>query len=490
MRGRSLLSFCALRDRSPCFVIPIFSVPGRNAVCVQDLDAFGRVARFLPFEPNHFHPVPVLAAAASVEVGDMGILGFWYEDSEVFVGTAQQLREYLSSITEGDLPEFVAVEAMTLLGHEGRLAKVATRAATLLADDRARKSLITRVMARRRVEERQQELQRLCEEEREDQLSNVLKRLEMAMSSAEWVPEWRRALIRFGARDELCSIAEWRLIAIGLDDFEGSILATLLDRWVEPFRDKDLPYRWLDDHINDDQNWFPVWIRMKNRYYWRNERLAQQGISYLQSFFEKADKSRQFSWDKMNIWHRLWREDVDSARLLAFIDRMPTVKYNIDHFMEIIVVDLMHSKQELSWVKDLVSEWLKVPKPTNAWVAIFIESYGQHRNSAHLAAGVHWLERLGRGSNQWIKLWQSLQSHLTFDDWTSLAEEWLLTARTDLRSWFDVFSLLHTSRGMFVTERVRAAAQRWLATRNMKKRFALIGDVAKTPDERLHTEHS
>jgi hypothetical protein len=482
--GRTLLSYSALTRNFPCFVIPVFSVPGKNAVCVQDLDAFGKVARFVPFEPDHFHTVPMMATPHTVDIGEAGLLGFWENEDHLVVGTAKELKAYLLTVDEEEMPVFAALEAMTLVGDERRLAKVAKRAATLIADDRARTSLKDRVLSRRIVEEKQKENQRAREEEQASLLSEALSHLEVALPAEEWVKNWRQVLTEFGNREELRGIAEWRLTTSGLEEHEGQVLVTLFARWPSPLRNPRYIYEWLRKNFKDSQNWSTIWTFSQGRFWPNDSEHHDLAIDYLEYSLNQGDETF-FGWSKLSLWRRLWRYDEARERLIEIARGILSFDHHHDEYMESIASHLMRVRTDLPWLREIISAWLLTPRPTNVWVAMFIEYTRRHMEDAHEHAGFEWLQRLGRGSNQWVKLWRHMRNHLPFDLWAGMAEHWLFTARTDLKSWIVVFEEIQNARGMFATERLRDAARRWINKQSGKRHNALIRHVADMPDDKL-----
>ncbi|WP_267348711.1 hypothetical protein [Sphingomonas sp. GM_Shp_2] len=459
-------------------MIPVFSVPGTNQVCVQDLDALGEIRQFLAFDPEHFHSVPVMAPALQKDEGEAGVLAFWSSPFEVLVGTSIELRALIAPISPSLLPDFVALEAATLLEDEQLLVSAAERVAKRIRSTSGRATFVSRAAGRRALMQHLRE--RAREEVAEAQKSSVedyLSALQSDVSAGDWMNVWRQA-IRLHNSTRLYDVAMWKLSTDGLRDYAYLVFNHISSRWAVN-KLTEVAAGWLHRHDFDTEQWGQIYRLFFHRLSADDYPL---GLNYLEySSKEEHDHRSIIAW--CEIWSGLWERGFERQTL---IELAVSVQRGVpdNDFLPLVCAPLIREASQ-GWAYERMQHWLCFPNVQSAWVHCFIEFADPAGISEQYEAGLQWLEQMGSGSNQWIKLWEFMRSSMDQATWLGFAHLWLARARKDLKSWPDVFRLLVTEYGSPVTPALRHAARTWLKESRAPYYPAVIAETADLADEML-----
>ncbi len=472
MNRRHLVSFSSPVPHPPSFVIPVFSVPGGNHACVQDLDAGSRIRCFVPFHTGIFTTVTSLPPMIERQEGDEGILAFWMKDGSVLVGTRAELKAELSSINEGSLPEFVAVEAMSLVGDQARLDSAARRASAKLT--RAKAAYLIRVRDRSEV------LKQLEEQEREaaqpcdgfGELERLLIELQKPLPERKWYQLWHRGWRDFGYSDRLYEIAKWRIENVESYSIENDVVFHIL---LDSFDQQKAEYaiRWLMDRADYVKDWHGVWRLLFNHGF-ELEHLIKLAVRYLQVDLHKR-RSVDYRW--MTTWERVWINSPNDRFELADIAHQAlNFEPYPDYYVERVIMNLFRDPDH-SWAFDYLRQWLSKPRSLTIWVDLYLENWSSLGSHEYTMTGVAWLKRFGRGMNVWLRLWQHVRQHIDPRLSTEIAESWLVEARKNLSKWPTVFAEVYDS-GREASPRLSFAARLWVDDVGSRKTNALIEHVA------------
>jgi len=470
MSVRQLILFSSPVSDPPSFVIPVFSIPGSNQSCVQDLDGTGKISRFCSFDSNRFFTVPILLPSFHVNVGDEGLLAFWVDAHTVFVGVSHELKPLLSALDEHDLPAFVAVEALSLVGDPTRIGQAAKRAAAKFASASARTSYQNRVSNRAAVLAALASNKRTAEALGDWELEQVLEVLQSALAEKNWYAAWRVAWQRYGGEEKLFAVARWRL-----ENFESTQIDNdvALDVLMRKFNEDigEFSFELLKRRGEDWQLWYGVWTALWINHY-RTHDLIGLGLSFL---YADIHVRRTVPYQWMIVWRKLWQANTAlKADLEQLANAARDAAPHDDYFAEHVVIPLV-DQHNAAWAKEYLQLWLGKPRPINIWVDTYIRFLKSNRSAEYIASGVAWLRKYGKGMNAWMKLWEHLRRFMREDAARDVAEEWLVKARKDLKSWPQVFR--EVVRPSDPSSRLVHAAQLWIEATEGAKRDALIEQI-------------
>lgn len=470
MTGRNIVSFSSLLPLAPCFVIPVFATPGRNQSCVQDLDGKGRIRSFVRFEPDHFTTVPFFPAPLKCDVGEEGVLAFWMPDGKVLVGTRAELKSALSEIDEVTLPEFAAVEVLTLVGDQDRLGRAVQRASSKLP--KTGKIYASRVKARCNVLSSLEEdgpSQPVSDEANLDQLLSALQK---PLDDYEWFRLWREGWSWFNRDARLYAIARWKIESSENFRYEGGVILHLI-RGNGDEELIDFSIDRLSFGMRFGFDWYSVWSALLRIDHKKNK-LLEISIDRLN---EGADSTRLAVPAWSYVWPIAWRNSQSyRGRLENVAERVIRKGYE-DHEFVFNVVGCLCRETENPVAVEYLGKWLEVVRPLKAWVDLYIENWKRFRSPEYLATGLLWLQKYGIGMNKWLELWRFIKPHLELDSSIDVAEYWLLAARKDLSSWPSVFEDLYRDCGG-PSNRLVEAAQLWVREMGSRKSNSLIEDVS------------
>jgi hypothetical protein len=475
---RQLSFFCSPSKSFPSFVIPVFSVPGENSFCVQELGLNGRIVEFKRFNPDHFHSVAALAPALNRTVGDAGISAFWLEEGTVFVGTLDELRMQLDQLNEVELPPFVAVEVMTLVGDAVRLSKVADTAAQLLSGRSA-------IDYRGRAIERSRLVKSLATRadiaptpEREKSIDAVIAELQNPMKSEDWFHLWYTSWKKFENDTRLFHIAKWRAVEFQNDLFVPYIITSII---VGEYSQeaKAVATKWLLNADLSASSWGHVWQAVQGSNRERNVTLEDMAVLHLD---KQADNSRysEISYTWCSIWLKLWKlNDYRSSLESSARTVSERSKRFSEPYIRTVLNLLIDNASSQSWSESSIRFWLRTPKSNTIWVETYLNHSRKFNDKKIQMAGIHWLYRLGAGMNSWHDLWKHCSKIIKTSESVEISTLWLFRARKDLSSWPDVFDETLNLLGGSPTPLLIRAAKNWVSFHRGQKRNPLIERVAK-----------
>lgn len=461
MSKRSIAVFSSLIPSPPCFVIPVFSVPGTNDACVQNLDAFGKIESFHSFDTSNFHTVPILPPTAACEVGDEGLTAFWLAENDLLVGTISELKLSLSAIDNASLPSFTAVEIASLCESKGMLLKAAKRAAVYIKNDAARASYINTILNRPEVASLAR-LEKRREDDPEDSIQAALSELESEFDDQKWYDLWSNLFWKNYSNLDLHNIAQWRVTNRGLGHLEPSVVNTLISHAYWHHSNVKFANEWLHRRETVTSGWAQIWNSVAQYSYgMEEERLYTLGARYLDAVIDSPSALHsEYYWGK--IWRRMWRRSpVYEQRLLEWAKQATSISTNNNQIAENVVLPILDKYPETYWALEFVSRWLREPIVNSSWVTAYIKYGANLMTGDYGPVGLKWLEDLGAGSNQWIKLWRHLEPQIGRAHWEALAIKWLLRARKNLKSWPQVFQELLDKGGPTTDEKLHLAASDW-----------------------------
>ncbi|MFX4087511.1 hypothetical protein ACKU27_20695 [Sphingobium yanoikuyae] len=474
MIARSLLFFRSPVANPPCFVIPVFSQPGTNQVCVQDLNAAGVIEGFRPFHSDDFYPVHILAPKHYSTEGQQGLLAFWLSQDEIAVGTHTELRVLLKDVDQQLLPPFAAVEISMLLGDSKKMDDAAERASKLIKSEKGRSTYKQRVAGRYRIltEMRKNAVQ---PEIKEDSLNDILALLQTPLDPEVWIREWSFAMDRFKNDDALISIAEWRLMHRLPENMESRIVSHILS--ARHTRSHAIAYNWLKDRNSDWPGYATIWISLSRRAQDHFADLDNLGYNYLRNYFLDIRLGNLHSW--ATIWSRLWKGKYDEDALTALAAKIHDVMTPPnDSIVEHVLMPLSKRPKPPQWVVDAILQWLHIPRATRIWVDNFMRFGDFLERDTHNELAYNWLHNLGYGMNLWREVWNKTRQSRSVQAQIELAIRWLYRARKDLQSWPYVFrEVIDLSHDRPSNDLIRSA-RLWVGFYEHKKRDNVIEDIA------------
>lgn len=475
MIARSLLFFRSPVPKPPSFVIPVFSQPGTNDVCVQDLNAAGLIKGFLPFHSDDFYAVNILAPRDFRTAGQEGLLAFWMSESELIVGTTGELRSQLADIDQDSLSPFAAVELTMLVGNSEQMDKAADRAAKLIRSEKGRLTYKQRVNGRYRIltEAKKQAAKPDTEA---DSIDDVLALLQTQLEPEVWVQEWSFAMDRFKNDDALISIAEWRLMEPKVENLESRIVSRVLG--VRHTRSHTITYNWLESRDPHWPGYVSIWISLSRRARDHFPDLDNLGYNYLRNYLLDTSKGNLHSWSL--IWSRLWIGKYDEEALTQIAAKASDVMMAPnDSFVEHVLMPLSKRAKHPHWVVEGILQWLRIPRAVRIWVENFIRFGDLLETDVRDEVAHNWLHNLGYGMNMWREVWQKTKSSRSVETQIGLGVRWLYRARKDLQSWPHVFrDVLELVNNHPSNDMIRSA-RLWVGFYEHRKNDKVIEDVAK-----------
>lgn len=470
---RSLLFFSSPVPQPPTFVIPVFSHPGTNQVCVQDLNGTGEIVRFLPFAPGQFFSPQVMPPNRVREEGDQGLLGFWKSEDEIVVGTMTEMRAQLADVDQSSLKPFAAVELMMLMDNSEGLKAAANRAAELIASPTGKATYVARVEDRVRALATLQDIDSRDIPEGVQTLAGLLAELQTSITPTAWNRKWIAGMNRYNEDSKLISIAGWRLKDAGpaMKEYEIVGRLTVSDN-VECHY---IAHDWLRARGPTWLGYSSIWLSMSRFPLHPFDDLTELGLDYLRQGV--LNPRRSHSWS--TIWSRLWKLKADRTEMLDLAHRAAqSTSPTQDSFIELVLMPIVDETDVQSWAVESIVRWLRNPRGYRVWVINYIRFGHMLDDNTRTRVASIWLRSLGNGMNLWRDLWIHTKELFDPNEHIELAELWLIRARKDLRSWPDVFAEVMRHREDNVSKEIVAAAREWVVLQKGSKSNKLIESIA------------
>ncbi|MGX1740252.1 hypothetical protein ACWIEX_01720 [Bosea sp. NPDC055353] len=476
MKEKSLGFYCSPKENPPTFVIPIFLSKIDNGSFAQDLTSDGIVKKFQYFKPDLFFPVPALAPAITIGIGEPGLSAFWLDDLTVLVGTLDTLRLQIAQIDEAELPPFVAVEALTLVGDIQRLSRSADHASSLLSG-RSAIGYRDRIISRYNMINKLQSKPTAQHAESSLKIDDLIKRLQAISKSEEWFYAWSSGWFKFDKDKRLFDIAKWRINEFKAAEFTSRIISLILSA---KYRNEalEIAEKWLSISDLRTSGWGSIWINIYNSKFQRNVKLEELGLNYLKITSEYTKFSPNYSW--CIVWDRIWKtgEYLDDLESISIDITRRTNKYS-DSFVEFVVNPFASKHPDKRWAMDYMRNWLLTPKSNSLWVQSYMQFSKRLQDPSLNKSAIDWLHRLGAGMNLWKDLWTHCSQFISQEQSINLAERWLLHSRKDLSSWPRVFMEILHKQGNIPSPSLARSARLWVDFHQGQKRNFLIERAAE-----------
>lgn len=452
-----LALFVSLNPKPPCFVIPVFTTTSSNGTFAQELYAGGRIREFMPFLPDDFTIVTATAPLTNVNVGEEGVLAFWFENGEVACGTSAHLKHILRNADVLIDSPFAEVERATFLEDHELLVDAAAAASPLLRNITARTTYHDRLKARLKtlISLRDTETYSGTSEDRD--ISSLISLLENEKDSQKWISYWREGWSKFNQDDRLIDIARWRIMTIGLGRDEVNIL--LYMRYSPNESLKELSLWWLNNRSVKYPGWVLVWDMVDDEGKSFPPAIVTDAL-YLLFNGNFADRTQ---WTMLNVWSTCFRTFIsEKKRIIDIAIENDGRTFYYEYFIERIVCQIYLDDRSNAWAADKLTRWFMSVKGTSTWARLFALIGNELLSAKDFnSVATKWLRKYGRGTNKWFEIYKMVNHAFAQDEDWNIRVSWLNRARKDLYTWPEVFESLADDSGDENVRELSEIARSW-----------------------------
>jgi hypothetical protein len=441
------------------FCLPVFSKSGSNDAYVQNLDAFGRVADFLPIDISCFPKIEQLPPPLATDIGLLGLLAFQQEGGVLLVMDYDSLREELTGVQISD--PFVALEVAALLKSK-KLQNAAIQDCKLVLGNGGS---ITRWANREsklfRASETMFEKAAKTHEEPQDKFLSDFTKLEKQFGSEDWTETWLKLWSQGYRRNELVGLAAFRLDQ-GFDfGYDGARIFHLILEFDKSDFVVAHAIKVLSVARSIDEYWRGLFAQLINNSYKRRKELVEIAYSALERALPDIRAgSRQW----VSVWNSVshYSSERRKSWILAaeFVRSISALNANVAHHL---VYPYRNSDEEFEPFFPRTREWiLQTSRSTVLWSSLFLSVLERDKSVEVVEKGVEWLGQLGGNLTSWKDVWNAYRGLIDERARRELAFSWLARARWNMRSWVEVFMVLLEGSPPAHRRRLKVLGAQWL----------------------------